>query len=162
MLPPLNTNQGPTIPVGPPLTNLPCGAPHGRPRGPRDRVASCHVAAPLCASCAPCGLPGLCHVASMPRRTPRRVPRATLTAAWARSPRQHLQVRKPLFANFLIRNSIYKSIKNLKKYIKLQKFIFLKTQLLLISNFLHWITNFFLFNIMSFKIYLERRNQDDL
>ena len=72
--------QGSTIPVGPPPTCLPCGAPHGRPHGPRDRVASYPVAAPLCASCAPCGPPGLCHVASVPRRTPTR----------SRAPRQPL------------------------------------------------------------------------
>ena len=58
--------------MGPPLTSWACGAPHRRPRGPRDRVASYHVAAPLCASCAPCGPPVLCHVASVPRRTSRR------------------------------------------------------------------------------------------
>ena len=51
--------QGSTIPVGPPPTCLPRGAPHGHPHGPRDRVASCHVTAPLCASCAPCGPLGL-------------------------------------------------------------------------------------------------------
>ena len=94
---------------------------------------------------------------------PEAVPRAT--SPW---PVRHVSCRhvtlkvKPLFAIFLIRNSIYKSNKNWKKYIKLQKFIFLKIQLLLSSNFLHWITNFFLFNIMPCKIYLERRNQDDL
>ena len=156
-----NYYSGPTILVGPPLTSLPHGAPHGRPRGPRNHVASCHVAAPPCASCAPCGPPGLCHVASVPCRTPRRSRTPRQPLAWAHSPRQPAG-NNPFFAIFLIRNSIYKSNKNRKKCIKLQKFIFLKIQLLLISNFLHWIINFFFFNIMPFKIYLERRNQDDL
>ena len=94
---------------------------------------------------------------------PKLVPRATSPWPVRHVSRRHVTLQvKPLFAIFLIRNSIYKSNKNHKKYIKLQKFIFLKIQLLLISNFLHWITNFLLFNIMSFKIYLERRNQDDL
>ena len=101
--------QGSTIPVGPPPTCLPCGTPHGRPRGPRDGVASCHVAAPLCASCAPCGPPGLCLMASVPRRTPwrsraPRQPLATSAAAWARSPRQPAG-NNPFFSRFLIENT---------------------------------------------------------
>ena len=96
--------QGSTIPVGPPPTCLPRGAPHGCPRGPRDLMASCHVAAPLCASCVPCGPPGLCHMASVPRRTPRwsrapRQPLAMSAAAWARSPRQPAG-NNPFFPDF--------------------------------------------------------------
>ena len=120
----------------------------------------------LCASCA--GHPGTatwpqCRVAT--RVGPAR--HFTLARAPRQSPPglgRHITCRyvKPFFCEFLIRNSIYKSIKNPKKSIKLKKFIFLKIQLLLISNFLHWITNSFLFNIISFKIYFERRNQDEL
>ena len=115
-------------------------APHGRPRG---RVASL----PLGAPCAP------------PARATRTLPRQPPPGLG-----RHITCRyvKPFFCEFLIRNSIYKSIKNPKKCIKLKKFIFLKIQLLLISNFLHWITNSFLFNIISFTIYFERRNQDEL
>ena len=60
---------GPTIPVGPPLANPPATwrptrAPTwARPRGLLPRVS---------ATCAPRGPPGLCHVASVPRRTPGR------------------------------------------------------------------------------------------
>ena len=125
----------------------------------------CHLARPVRLLRGP---PGRCHVASVPRRNPGwSVRHFTL----ARVPRQpppglgrHVTCRyvKPVFCELLIRNSIYKSIKNLKKCIKLKKFIFLKIQLLLISNFLHWITNSFLFNIISFTIYFERRNQDEL
>ena len=111
-----------------------------------------------------------CHVASAPRRNGTVDPPAT----WVRSPRQPRLGRlatsaagnfSPFFA-FLTKKYFKKSIKKLNKNqknsIKLQKFIFLKIQLLFNPNFLHWITNSFLFNIMSFKIYLERRNQNDL
>ena len=140
-----------------PLTYLTRGAPHGRLRGhvaslPRGRATMFHARA---TQDLPRGLSAASHLEAVLRATSpwpvRHVSRRHVT----------LQV-KPLFAIFLIRNSIYKSNNNQKKCIKLQKFIFLKIQLLLSSNFLHWITNFFLFNIMSCKIYLERRNQDDL
>ena len=155
----MRINRGVTSPINclyPSITEPTRGAPHGRPRG---RVAFL----PLGAPCAPPAratraLPRGLSAASQPELVP------CATSPWPLSHvnrRVTLQV-KPLFAIFLIRNSIYKSNKNQKKCIKLQKFIFLKIQLLLISNFLHWITNFFLFNIMPFKIYLERRIQDDL
>ena len=113
----------------------------------------------LCASCA-----GHIGAATWPQcRVATRVSpaRHVTLALEPHQPPRHPAGKTP-FAIFLIRNSIYKSNKNRKKCIKLQKFILLKIQLLLISNFLHWITNFFLSIIMPFKIYLERRNQDDL
>ena len=82
-------------------------------------------------------------------------------AAWARAPRHHLQVVNSLFCNCSKENINKNQIKIRKRH-KLQKFITLNIQLLVNPNFLHWITNFFLFNIMSFKIYFERRNQDEL
>ena len=97
-----------------------------------------------------------CHVASTQwSRAPRQL------AAWARSPRHHLQVINYLFRDFSKENINKNQIKIGKRH-KLQKFITLNIQFLFNPNFLHWITNFFLFNIMSFKIYFQRRNQDEL
>ena len=98
-----NYLPGPTIPVGPLFaTPSPRGAPHGRMRGP------CHASAP------PAPRVGHSGVAAWPKTSSRRLgPLATSAPAG----------KHPLFANFLIENSIYKSSKNRKKWIKLQKFI---------------------------------------
>ena len=111
-----------------------------------------------------------CHVASAPCRNGAVDPRAT----WAHSPRQPrlgpLATSaagnfSPFFA-ILTKNFLKKLIKNQNKKsensIKLQKFIFLKIKLLFNPNFLHWITNSFLFNIMSFKICFQEGNKDEL
>ena len=117
-----------------------------------------------------CGPHASCHVASAPRCNDAVDPRAT----WARSLRQprlgpvatlalpgparHVSsaVSLPPFSRFLTKKilkiSIKTSNKNRKNSIKIQKFIFLKIQLLFNPNFLHWVTNSFLFNIMTFKI----------
>ena len=102
-----------------------------------------------------------CHVALAPRRNGAVDPRATSAPRGPtrhvsrRSPRQHQVISPPFFA-ILTKKFLKKSIKNQikigKNSIKIQKFIFLKMQLLFNPNFLHWITNSFLFNIMSFKI----------
>ena len=63
----------------------------------------------------------------------------------------------PLFV-ILVRKNQFKNKIKIRKRHKLHKFITLDIQLLFNPNFLHWITNFFLFNIMSFKIYFQRRN----
>ena len=117
-----------------------------------------------------------CHVASAPRRNGAVDPRAT----WLLSPRQPCLGPvatsaplatsaagnfSPFFAIFtkkILKNSIKNQIKIGKNSIKIQKFLFLKIQLLFNPNFLHWITNSFLFNIMSFKIYFQEGNKDEL
>ena len=91
---------GPTIPVGPPHANPhpPRGAPHGRPRGPVP-MASCHASAPPAPRA---GHPGS---ATWPqcRVAPRGGPARHVSARNFRSPRQHLQVKTPFFAIFLIK-----------------------------------------------------------
>ena len=145
-----------------PFTHLP--ATWRPPRAPAWPVRVAPLSR-VSATCAPHGPLGLCHVASVPRRTRRRsrAPHQPLPG-----PAHHVSTCGKLTPFFCYFNSeinlkIHLKIRrNSEKGLKLQKFIFLKIQLLLISNFLYWITNSFLFNIMSFKIYLERRNQDDL
>ena len=107
-----------------------------------------------------------CHMASEPRRIRAVVPRATSARRHVRYTR-HISIRglwtkiPPLFRD-LTKNIIKNQFKNqikIGKRQKLQKFIIYNIQLLFNPNFLHWITNFFLFNIMSFKIYIfKRRN----
>ena len=106
-----------------------------------------------------------CHVVTA------RWSRAPRQLAWAYSPHQSPLATSaagnfsPFFA-ILTKKFLKKSIKNQikigKNSIKLQKFIFLKIQLLFNPNFLHWITNSFLFNIMSFKICFQEGNKDEL
>ena len=126
-------------------------------------VASCHALAPLALRA------GHTRPATWPQRhvvTARwtRAPRQPV--AWARSPRQLRGKPTPIFLPFLIKKILKNSIKNQIKIrensIKIQKFIFLKIQLLFNPNFLHWITNSFLFNIMSFKICFQEGNNDEL
>ena len=81
---------------------------------------------------------------------------------WSRAPRQHICSSRLPRQHLQVRNSLNKNQIKIRKRHKLQKFITLNIQLLFNPNFLHWITNFFLFNIMSFKIYFQRRNQDEL
>ena len=102
-------------------------APHtGAHVDPCGGVASCHVAAPLCASYAPCGPPGLCHVASVPRRTFEVVPCATSAPS---APARHVITCgkfTPLFRDLNKRNSPKNHFKNqikFKKRHKFQKFI---------------------------------------
>ena len=123
-----------------------------------------------CHACVTRGPHASCHVAAAPRRNGAVDPRAT----WARSPRQPrlgpLATSaagnfSPFFAILtkkFLKKINKKSNKNRKNSIKLQKLIFLKIQLLFNPNFLHWITNSFLFNIMSFKICFQEGNKDEL
>ena len=56
-----------------------------------------------------------------------------------------------LFRNFLIKKILQNSFKTkikIRKRHKIQKFITLNVELLFNPNFLHWITNSFIFNIM--------------
>ena len=132
--------------------HMPRGAPHGRPRGP-VRVASCHASAPPAPRA---GQPWLCHVASVPCRIHALVPRATSARCLGPLAMSSPAVSSPLFRGLNKENFIKKSIKNQlnsEKGQKFHKFITLNIQLLFNPNFLHWITNFFLFKIMSFKIY---------
>ena len=68
----------------------------------------------------------------------------------------------PFFALFLKRIKYVKIKINSEKIYKIQKSISLKIELLLNSNFLHWLTNLFLFNIMLSKIKIQRRKWDGL
>ena len=116
----------------------------------------------LCASCAPRGPPTALPRGLSAESHPCGGPARHVSARWSsRSPCQHLQVRNSLFSRFSKENINKNQIKIRKRH-KHQKFITLNIQLLFNSNFLHWIINFFLFNIMSFKIYFQRRNQDEL
>ena len=114
------------------------------------RVSSYHVSAPYEPPAPRVGHPWPCHVALAPRRIHAVVPRATSAC--------HIITYRlvTLFWDFnkeiTLKNAFKKKIK-IRKMHKLQKFITLNVELLLNLSFLHWITNSFLFNIMSFKIY---------
>ena len=137
-------------------------------------MASCHASAP------PAPRVGLTRPATWPQRH-------VVTARWTYEPRQpspgparHVSPSPgpgrhvssavslpPFFYLFfliekILKNSIKNQIKIIENSIKIQKFIFLKIQLLFNPNFLHWITNSFLFNIMSFKICFQEGNKDEL
>ena len=114
-----------------------------------------------CASCVGHTRPATwpqCHVVTARWTRAPRGPARHVSPAWVRSPRQPAGNFSPFFA-ILTKKFLKKSEKN---SIKLQKFIFLKIQLLFNLNFLHWITNSILFNIMSFKICFQEGNKDEL
>ena len=111
----------------------------------------CHWRLAWATQALPRGLSAASHLRGGPARH--------INACNCRSPRQHLQVRTLFFCDF--KDQFKNQIKMRKRH-KLHKFITLNIQLLFNPNFLHWTTNFFLFNIMSFKIYFQRRNQDEL
>ena len=91
----------PSIPVGPPCESLPCGAPHGCPRGPAWSRGPLPRGRTLCASCArrgpPTALPRGLSAAWHPCGGPARHVSARQSS---RSSRQHLQVINPLFWRF--------------------------------------------------------------
>ena len=116
----------------------------------RGCVATCQVPAPpvrhLATRGPPVALPRGLSAASHQRGGPARHVSAR---QHSRSPHHHLQVNTHFFQ--ILNKKILNKNPEIHKNVK--KFIFLKIQLLFNPNFLHWITNSFLFNIMSFKIY---------
>ena len=102
----------------------------------------------------PCGLSATLHLEVVPH----------VSACSSRLATSAPTSKNPLFAIFnrkCFKNSFKNQIK-IRKRFKLQKFISLNVELLFDPNFVHWITNSFLFNIMSLKIYFERKNSDEL
>ena len=100
-----------------------------------------------------------------------RGPARHVSPAWARSPRQPALATSaagnfsPFFAILtkkFLKKSIKIQIKIGKNSIKIQKFIFLKIQLLFNPNFLHWITNSFLFISCHLKYVFKKENKDEL
>ena len=139
------------------------GPPHGRPRGPAWLRGPLPRGRALCASCASRGPPrALPRGLSAASHSCSGLARHVLARRSSRSPCQHLQVINPLFRDFSKEKNQIKNQIKIRKRHKLHKFINLNVELFFNPNFLHWITNSFIFNIMSFKIYFQRRNQNEL
>ena len=140
------------------------GAPHGCPRGPAwSRGHLPRARAPpvrhLATRGPPMALPRGLSASSHPRGGPARHVSAR---QHSHSPRHHLQVSTHFF------RILNKKVLN-KNQIKIQKFIkmfrnsyFSKYNSFLIQIFSIGSQILFFFNIISFKIYFERRNQDEL
>ena len=88
-------------------------------------------------------------LSSMPRSRPRLPAWVRVMPHQLRGGTAHI---KPFFAIFLTLQIPEKIIKKSKKIINLKKFITSFLELFFASNFLHWITNFFIFNPMSPEI----------